>query len=123
VKPLILTDYRDASRFSAERFTPVPLAETERVRAVLTCFEPGQYIPVHEPAVDMALIVLEGEGQVVAGDQETLVGPGAIVLVPAGQARGIKASTRLVAAHLVAPPPGEQDHARVRAGLQQGRWR
>jgi quercetin dioxygenase-like cupin family protein len=59
----------------------------------------------------------------VAGDQEAEVGPGAIVLVPAGSARGVKAKTRLVAVHLVSPPPTEADHTEVQAKLRQGSWR
>jgi len=123
VQAVILSDYRDAARFQAERFSPVAIAQTERVKVVLTCFEPGQFIPVHSPGIDMALVILEGEGVVVAGDAEASVGPGAIVLVPAGEARGVKATTRLVAVHLVLPPPTEADHSKVQAGLQQGTWR
>ena len=119
----IVSDYRSATAFQAGRFSPVALGETERVRVVLTCFEPDQYIPVHSPGVDMTLVVLEGEGTVVAGDQEAEVGPGAIVLVPAGSARGVKAKTRLVAVHLVSSPPTEADHTEVQAKLRQGSWR
>lgn len=119
----ILRDYRQAATFQEGRFSPVPIGGTERFRAVLTCFEPGQFIPVHSPGVDMALVVLEGQGQMVADQDEVEIGPGSIVIVPAGAARGIKAATRLVAVHLVAPPPTEADHAEVQARLQQGVWR
>lgn len=119
----ILRHYREATQFRPERFNPVGLGGTERLRVVLTCFEPGQFIPVHSPGVDMVLVVLEGEGQAVAGDQEVAIGPGTILLVPAGQARGVKATTRLVAAHIVAPPPTEQDHQEVQTRLAAGAWR
>lgn len=123
LQSVVVADYRQAASFQAERFTPVSLGQTERTKVVLTCFEPGQFIPVHSPRVDMTLVILEGEGVVVAGDQETEVRPGAIVVVPGGSARGIKATTRLVAVHLVSPPPTEADHAQVQAGLRQGSWR
>jgi quercetin dioxygenase-like cupin family protein len=123
VQPTIVRHYRDAARFQSGRFTPVELGQTERVKAVLTCFEPDQFIPVHSPGVDMTLVVLEGEGTIVAGDQEAEVGPGAVVIVPAGSARGVRARTRLVAVHLVSPPPTEADHAEVQAKLRQGDWR
>jgi quercetin dioxygenase-like cupin family protein len=119
----ILSSYRDAVRFLPERFSPVAVAQTQRVKVVLTCFEPGQFIPVHSPGVDMALVILEGTGVVVAGDDEASVGPGAIVLVPGGEARGIKATTRLVAVHMVSPPPTESDHSEVQAQLNKGAWR
>jgi quercetin dioxygenase-like cupin family protein len=123
MEPTILTNYRDAARFTTERFSPVAVAETERIKVVLTCFEAGQFIPVHAPGVDMALIVLEGEGRVVAGQQESQVGRGTVIVVPAGESRGVQASTRLVAVHVVSPPPTESDHAAVQAGLHREAWR
>ena len=78
---------------------------------------------MHSPGVDMALVILEGDGVVAAGQMESSVGPGAIVVVPAGESRGVKASTRLVAVHVVSPPPVEVDHSVVQAGLQRGTWR
>ncbi|MCC6179621.1 MAG: cupin domain-containing protein [Chloroflexi bacterium] len=119
----IIRDFHESATFQPERFSGVGLGQTERVKAVLTCFEPGQNIPVHSPGIDMILVVLEGEGTVVAGDKEAEVGPGAIVVVPAGEARGVKANTRLIAVHLVSPPPTEADHAQVHSKLQQGTWR
>ncbi len=119
----IVSDYRGAAVFQDGRFSPVALGQTDRVKVVLTCFEPDQFIPVHSPGIDMTLVVLEGEGTVVAGDQEAEVGPGAIVIVPAGSARGVRARTRLVAVHLVSPPPTEADHTEVQAGLRRGDWR
>lgn len=119
----VIPDYHTAATFLIERFSPVLLGQTDRMKVVLTCFEPGQFIPVHSPGVDMALIVLEGTGTVVAGDLETEVGPGAIVIVPGGSARGVRATTRLVAAHIVSPPPTEADHAAVHEKLGQGSWR
>ena len=92
------------------------------MKVVLTCLEPGQFIPVHRPSVDMLLIVLEGEGQLIAGDQQEAAGPGTVVFVPAGEARGVKAATRLVALHAVSPPPTEKDHVEVMARLKQGEW-
>src|SRR6266540_6538747 len=115
MEPTILSDYGAYTRFEAERFSPVALAQTARLKVVLTCFEAGQFIPVHAPGVDMALVVLEGEASVVAGETESSVKPGAIVVVPAGEQRGVKASTRMVAVHVVAPPPGESDHTAVQA--------
>jgi quercetin dioxygenase-like cupin family protein len=92
------------------------------MKALLTCLEPGQFIPVHRPGVDMLLIVLEGDGQLIAGDHHETAGPGTIAFVPAGEARGVKAATRLVALHVVSPPPTEKDHVEVMARLKQGEW-
>ena len=123
MQPAIVSDYRQSTAFQPDRFAPVSLGQTERVKVVLTCFEPGQHIPVHSPGVDMTLVILEGKGTVVAGDEEAEVGPGAVVIVPAGASRGVRATTRLVAVHVVSPPPTEADHAEVQAKLRQGSWR
>jgi|ERR1039457_3316880 quercetin dioxygenase-like cupin family protein len=114
--------YRDLIAFRPEKFNPVPIAAGAHMKVVLTCLEPGQFIPVHRPSVDMLLIVLEGEGQLIAGDQQEAAGPGTVVFVPAGEARGVKAATRLVALHAVSPPPTEKDHVEVMARLKQGEW-
>jgi len=114
--------YRDSITFRPDKFNPVLLAAGAHMKAVLTCLEPGQFIPVHRPGVDMLLIVLEGEGQLIGGDQQDAAGPGTVVFVPAGEARGVKATSRLVALHVVSPPPTEKDHAEVMARLKQGEW-
>jgi mannose-6-phosphate isomerase-like protein (cupin superfamily) len=62
------------------------------------------------------------EATVVAGEQEARLEPGAIVCVRAGESRGLKATTRLVALHVVAPPPTDADHAEVRRRIEQGVW-
>ncbi|MEI2691969.1 MAG: cupin domain-containing protein [Anaerolineae bacterium] len=118
----VLYSYRDAVDFSPAQFNPITLAGNERAKVILACLEPGQFIPVHQPGVDLTLIVLEGEAQVVAGEREETLHAGAIVFVPAGQRRGIKAETRLVLLHVVTPPPTMEDHSQVMAGLQAGRW-
>ena len=120
---VILRSYREAVAFRPEKFNPIVVAGTAHVKAVLTCLEPGQFIPVHRPGVDMLLLVLEGKGRLVAGAQEEEAHPGTLIFVPAGEARGLKAETRIVALHVVSPPPTETDHVEVAARLQQGDWR
>jgi quercetin dioxygenase-like cupin family protein len=119
----LLTSYRTAVAFSADRFNPVPVAQNDRARVLVVCLEPGQFIPVHRPGVDLTLAVLEGEGTLVVGDREETVGPGAVAFAPAGTARGLRAATRLVVLNVVTPPPTDADHAEVMAGLRRGRWR
>lgn len=120
---IIVKSYKESIAFNPSRFNPVALGQSERIRVLLVCLEPGQFIPVHRPGVDMTLLVLEGDGLVAAGEQETTVGPGAVVFVKAGETRGVKAQSRLVALHVVSPPPSESDHKEVMAGLARGTWR
>ncbi|HEY6959265.1 MAG TPA: cupin domain-containing protein [Candidatus Limnocylindria bacterium] len=120
----LVNDYRDRVQFGPERFTPVPLGESARTKALLVCLEPGQFIPIHDPNVDVTFVVLEGTGTIVAGAQEAAVGPGAVSFVPAGEPRGLRSDRdRLVALHVVTPPPTAADHTKVMAGLARGSWR
>jgi len=112
-----LGHYTDLVAFRSEHFNPIGLAESARVKLVLVCLEPGQSIPAHEPSVDMALVVIEGEGTLVSGEREEPIRAGSIGFVPAGMKRGVKATTRLIALHIVSPPPTAQDHAQVAAQL------
>ncbi|MCC7353368.1 MAG: cupin domain-containing protein [Anaerolineae bacterium] len=118
----VMTSYQQIAAFRPDRFNPVVLAENERVKAILACFEPGQFIPVHKPGVDLTLIVMEGEGTAFIGAKEEKLRPGVIAFIPAGEARGVKATTRLVLMHVVTPPPTEADHTQVVAGLKKGAW-
>ncbi|MBV6433826.1 MAG: hypothetical protein IANPNBLG_04053 [Bryobacteraceae bacterium] len=118
-----LKSYRDSASFRPEKFNPVMVGASAKMKALLTCLEPGQFIPVHRPGVDMLLVVLEGEGRVVAGEQEEACQAGTTVFVPAGETRGLRADSRLVAIHVVSPPPTEADHVEVAARLKQGTWK
>ena len=119
----IVARYNTLASFTPDRFHPIPFGQSERSRALLVCLEPGQFIPVHAPGVDIVFVILEGEGTLIAGDHEEIVGPGAIAFAAAGEARGLLARTRLIAVHVVSPPPTEADHAAVMAGLKRGAWR
>ena len=119
----IVARYDTLASFTPDRFHPIPFGQSERSRALLVCLEPGQFIPVHAPGVDIVFVILEGEGTLIAGDHEEQVGPGAIAFAAAGEARGLLARTRLIAVHVVSPPPTEADHTVVMAGLKRGAWR
>jgi quercetin dioxygenase-like cupin family protein len=117
----VLTFYKSAVAFRQDRFRPVVVAETERIRVLLMCLEPDQDIPVHRPAIDLTLIVLEGDGEMTAGDRESPVSPGAVVVVPAGAARGLRAKGRLVALAVASPPRTAADHAEESAAGRSAR--
>ncbi len=119
----VLTSYKSAVAFRQDRFQPIVLAETERIRVLLICLEPGQAIPVHRPGIDLTLIVLEGDGMMTAGDREDPISPGTLVVVPAGMARGLRAMGRLVALAVASPPPTAADHAEGSAAGPNGRPR
>lgn len=114
----------DAERsYDDDRFVAQTIHETDRQKVVLGYFEPDQFIPVHAPDSDVAITVLDGEGTVRDGDTEHEVGPGAVVVVPAGEDRGVRADEIQLEATLVtAPPPTDAAHDPVRRGLADGEF-
>jgi quercetin dioxygenase-like cupin family protein/iron-sulfur cluster repair protein YtfE (RIC family) len=102
----------DLAEFSPDGFGRKVLAETDRFRVVIAALEDGQEIPLHTPPLDMVMTIVEGIGQVMAGDQAHAVRAGDVVIVPAGQTRGLRAiGGRLVTVNVVSPPPGPEHHA------------
>jgi quercetin dioxygenase-like cupin family protein len=115
--------YDEVARFRPDAFTATPLGRGDHLQPMLVCFEAGQFIPVHGPMLDLAIVVLEGEGELAIGERTVKLTPGAVAFVPAGVKRGVKALTRLKAFQVVSPPPTQADHAGVRTGLDKGEWR
>lgn len=121
--PALVTTAGERAVFRGDRFNPVEIARNERIKVVLACLEAGQFIPVHTPGVDLTLCVLDGRGVVACGEAEEPVTTGAIVFVPAGERRGLRADSRMTVLHVVTPPPSAADHAGVGEGLQRGAWK
>ena len=102
----------ELAEFSPNGFGRRILTETDRFRVVIAALEDGQEIPLHAPPLDMVMTIVEGIGQVMAGEQVHAVRAGDVVIVPAGQTRGLRAiGGRLVAVNVVSPPPGAGHHA------------
>lgn len=105
----------ELAQFSGTGFGRRTLAETDRFRAVVVGLEDGQQIPLHTPRLDLVMTIVEGIGQVMVGDQPHSVRAGDVIVVPAGERRGLRAiGGRLVAVNVVSPPPGDGDHAESR---------
>lgn len=102
----------ELAEFSDKGFGRRTLIETDRFRAVVVGLKDGQEIPVHAPHVDLVMTIVEGVGQVMAGEQARWVRAGDVAVVPAGEKRGLRAiGGRLVAVNVVSPPPADGDHA------------
>jgi len=78
-------DYRPNSQIA---FVIDPTVEDGKyVRTLGFIFEecaPGDYIPLHTHTFDEAIVIDEGTADVRLGNETRVVGPGAVVFVPAG---------------------------------------
>ncbi|MGH7877450.1 MAG: hemerythrin domain-containing protein [Candidatus Dormibacteraceae bacterium] len=110
--PVLVARAVDLAEFSAQGFGRRTLAETPVFRVVVAALEDGQQIPPHAPPLGLVMTIVEGTGQVMAGDDVRSVRAGDVVVVGAGQTRGLRAvGGRLVAVNVVSPPPASGDHA------------
>ena len=103
-------------------FTPKPVYQTAEMKVVLAYFKPDQFIPVHSPQVDVVLCVLEGEAEIIAGDDLVIAKKDDLIIVPKGHKRGVKAVSELTLLHVVQPPPEEKDHNEVHRKLAEGKF-
>lgn len=115
--------YNDVAKFRSEAFAATPVGRGEHLQAMIVCFEPGQYIPVHAPRLDLALVILEGEGELAIENRTEAIRPGSVAFVPGGSTRGVRAVTKITAFQVVSPPPSPGDHDGVQEGLKRGSWR
>jgi quercetin dioxygenase-like cupin family protein len=118
------TDFDAERTYDEEQFSAVEVFRSDRLKVVCGYFEPGQFIPVHAPASDVAIHVRSGTGLVRDGGEEHRVEPGDVVVVGADTDRGVTADddTRLEALLVTAPPPTDAEHEPVREGLRRNEF-
>lgn len=92
--PIFYADALQQVRYAPEGPQPQFVLDSDQAKVVLAGLEAGQRIPVHPEAMALYLI-LDGQGTMQVGDEQFEIGPGALVVVPAGVARGMVAETRL----------------------------
>jgi len=71
----------EGCRVRPETVPARPLFESPEMKVVRATFRAGQFIPVHAPNVHVALYILSGEGEVVAGKERRKVTEGDLVVV------------------------------------------
>lgn len=92
--------------FSPQRPRVNMLHNSEQMRVVLFGFLPGQEMSPHSVASEISFYILEGEGRVLVGEEESPVSAGALVFCPPGARHGIKTTTNMVVLATISPSPG-----------------
>jgi mannose-6-phosphate isomerase-like protein (cupin superfamily) len=104
---VIVIDVAGRAKFDAQRMTKSTLALGEHLFAGLNAFEPGQEQPTHTHArQDKLYFIVAGRGEVKVGNEFAHVGPGDLVLAPAGAPHSLRnpGPERLIAVTVLAPP-------------------
>ena len=86
-------DLREFKKFSTDKGVPVPVYEDPDLRLLVWNLEPGQENPVHvHPSFAQTLIVLEGSGVVLKGDnvEPVPIKAGQLLVAPRGVPHGIR---------------------------------
>lgn len=104
------------------KFVPKPVYQSQGMKVVLAYFKEGQFIPVHAPQVELVLCIIEGQAEVVAGEETVVAGKNDIIIIPKGEKRGVKALSELTVLHVVQPLPSDVDHQEVHERLAQGKF-
>jgi quercetin dioxygenase-like cupin family protein len=119
---IVRVNAKELRSFDEKKFNPKTVYQTREIKAVLAYFKAGQFIPAHTPKVDVILCILEGEAEILAGDEKLVAKANDLVVVPKGLKRGVKALTELTVLHIVHPPPSEEDHKEVHEKIARGEF-
>ena len=119
---IVKVNAEELKSFGEDRFAPNPVYQSDGMKVVLAYFKAGQFIPVHSPGVELVLYIIEGEAEVVTGDERVRAVKDDLIIIPKGVKRGVKALTELSILHVVQPPPSAQDHNEVHAKLAEGQY-
>jgi len=100
-------NWRDFEGTNAEKFFKTTLWQGEHVMVGLNCLEPNQTQPNHAHAgADKFYVVLSGVGRFTVGEEEKVVGSGAVVIAPAGISHGVTNTGADRLSLLIAIAPG-----------------
>ncbi len=94
--------------FLPDKMGKADLLWGEHIFAGLNCFEPGQEHKLHTHAgQDKLYYVVEGQGIVLVGEEETSISAGDLVLARADELHALRnsGSERLIVMAIMAPPP------------------
>jgi quercetin dioxygenase-like cupin family protein len=104
-------DPRDAAEWRSDRMGKSTLWRSERLLLGVNAFEPGQAHAAHaHEGQDKVYVVIEGRGRFLLGDREHELGPGDVLVAPAGIEHGVEnpGGERLLVLAALCPPPASR---------------
>jgi len=101
-----ILDLWSKGKFDPHRFHMELIHDMYTFRMILFSFEPGQELPVHHHEADseVAILVLEGEGEFTGGEQGIAAKQGSLLICKVSEPHGVRAKTRMRVLVSIAPP-------------------
>ncbi len=87
-------DWRDQMDYVNGAVKSETIVEKGAFKSLLARLDAGAKIPVHPEGLGVYYF-LEGRGWIIVDGERFAVGPGSVVVTPAGVSRGVEAETRL----------------------------
>ena len=94
-----------AAKFSSDKPYRELIYDSPNLRVLVFNFEAGQELPVHSHQADsdVAMLILEGEGEFTGDQLETPAKAGDLQIISVAQPHGLKAKTRVRLLVFIAP--------------------
>lgn len=108
----VITDIRAEVEIPRDGILSRTIFEGDRLRAVAFGFDAGQELSEHAAALPAVIEILEGEAEVLVGDERHLLGAGGWIHMTAGLRHAIRAVTPLRLLLLLLPDPSTATRGR-----------
>jgi quercetin dioxygenase-like cupin family protein len=95
METIYIQDVRERAAFSPAGPRQDVLLDSDHMKSLIAGIEPGQRIPVHPEGLSVYYFV-EGTGWMTVDGERYAVGPGTVLVLPNGAARGLEVDTRLI---------------------------
>jgi quercetin dioxygenase-like cupin family protein len=95
METIYIQDVRERAGFSSAGPRQQVLLDSDQMKTLVAGVEPGQRIPVHPEGLSVYYFV-DGTGWMTVDGERYEVGPGTILVLPDGAARGLEVQTRLI---------------------------
>ncbi|MEJ5377475.1 MAG: cupin domain-containing protein [bacterium] len=101
-----IMDLGSRGKFDPQRFHMELIHDMYTFRMILFSFEPGQELPVHHHEADseVAILVLEGEGEFTGGEKGIPAKAGSLLVCKVSEPHGVLARSRMRVLVIIAPP-------------------